>query len=136
MFYFIYPKNSRVKSNYYICYLLNVSIRKDPICRFESQWLDFIFRWMADEWGVCSKPCGNGTRRRQVYCTELWSGASYRSVMDELCSLPLRHTSRQSCNNVKCPILYGAYCKLFYQYTVRIANCSTIIRYSLQTVLP
>lgn len=59
------------------------------------------FRWIAAEWGPCSKSCGSGKRQRLVVCAEE-SGGSKNRVPDEACSgIPPR--IEETCNDHECP---------------------------------
>lgn len=68
----------------------------------ESRLRDFSFnRWIADEWGACSKTCGTGKRQRAIICAEE-SGGNKNRVPDEACK-GIPPLIEESCNRRECP---------------------------------
>lgn len=59
------------------------------------------FRWIADEWGPCTKKCGGGKKLRIIVCAEESNGNRHR-VPDEACrGIPPR--IEEACNPNECP---------------------------------
>lgn len=60
-----------------------------------------INRWIADEWGPCTKKCGGGKKIRIIVCAEESNGNRHR-VPDEACrGIPPR--IEEGCNTNECP---------------------------------
>lgn len=58
-------------------------------------------RWIADEWGPCTKNCGGGKKIRIIVCAEESNGNRHR-VPDEACrGIPPR--IEEACNSNECP---------------------------------
>ncbi|XP_063699657.1 protein madd-4 isoform X2 [Culicoides brevitarsis] len=58
-------------------------------------------KWIADEWGPCSKKCGGGKKVRIIVCAEESNGNRHR-VPDEACrGIPPR--IEEACNTNECP---------------------------------
>lgn len=58
-------------------------------------------KWIAEEWGACSKVCGSGFRERRVVCAEEMNGIKTR-VADGSCQ-EQKLATRELCNVNACP---------------------------------
>lgn len=60
------------------------------------------FSWNWSDWTICSQPCGNGTRSRQVFCAD----ENKNPVDEELCT-GNRPSSQELCNTHACALTYS-----------------------------
>ncbi|XP_066289406.1 A disintegrin and metalloproteinase with thrombospondin motifs 16-like isoform X2 [Branchiostoma lanceolatum] len=60
-------------------------------------------RWIAGEWGTCSKSCGGGKQARPVNCTRKTSTQEQEPVDPDGCKNQPKPYSEQNCNMQECP---------------------------------
>ena len=58
-----------------------------PLCRYE---------WRSTDWSECSATCGEGTARREVYCTAVREGETMR-INERFCGEMTKPVTVQSC---------------------------------------
>ncbi|XP_029466482.1 A disintegrin and metalloproteinase with thrombospondin motifs 18 [Rhinatrema bivittatum] len=58
--------------------------------------------WSTGPWSQCSKTCGRGIKKRDVYC-QRFSTLEPRILAESMCNRDLKPESQQSCVLVRCP---------------------------------
>ncbi|XP_055504807.1 A disintegrin and metalloproteinase with thrombospondin motifs 18 [Leucoraja erinacea] len=59
--------------------------------------------WAAGTWTQCSKTCGRGMRKRNVYCRSTNPTSKPHTVLDSLCMLDSKPKSQEICVVRRCP---------------------------------
>lgn len=84
-------------------------------------------RWVAEEWGPCSKTCGKlGYQTRVVQCMQAQHNGTNKPVHSKHCTED-RPDTRRSCNHTLCPAQWrtGAWSQVggWSQYVCGLSKC-------------
>ncbi|XP_071953486.1 ADAMTS-like protein 1 isoform X2 [Antedon mediterranea] len=58
--------------------------------------------WVPGEWSMCSRECGNGMRRRMVYCRQKTVDRQIVEVDPSLCPADQKPRETEDCNQIDC----------------------------------
>ncbi|XP_075432869.1 A disintegrin and metalloproteinase with thrombospondin motifs 18 [Ascaphus truei] len=58
--------------------------------------------WSTGPWSQCSKSCGKGIKKQEVFCRSVNSG-TYKILPENLCNIHVKPESHQNCVVARCP---------------------------------